>query len=119
MPNIIRIKRKQRGMSQAQLAKEIGCTQGQISHIERDLNGASPDLAKAISTFLGIPLDAIVQADKSENATNRDTFRHNRAMRKLRKSLRHVVSATRSKGQPIRQRRLIFRFGKLAQVIND
>ena len=66
MPNIIRIKRKQRGMSQAQLAKEIGCTQGQISHIERDMNGASPDLAKAISTFLGIPLDAIVQADKSE-----------------------------------------------------
>ena len=119
MPNIIRIKRKQQGLTQIQLAKAVGCTEQHIYAIEHDIDGASPDLAKKLSGLLDIPLQDIIQADKSENATNRDTFRHNRAMRKLRKSLRHVVSATRSKGQPIRQRRLIFRFGKLAQVIND
>lgn len=61
----IRYLRKQRGLSQAQLAKEVGVWQTMVSALERDDRGPSLETATKFAVYFGVPLDALNGADVS------------------------------------------------------
>ena len=52
--------RKKAGFTQDALAAAVGCTQGNLSHIETGKQIASVELAKKLSEKLGIPVTDIL-----------------------------------------------------------
>ena len=118
MPSIIRIKRRQIGLTQIQLAAKVNCTQGQISCVERDMNGISPDLAERLAAVLDIPKEELLYPNKGSGLSNRELFERNRQTRKIRQAMQHITYPS-APLQPYAQRRLIIRDGRVAQVINE
>lgn len=118
MPSVIRIKRKQLGLSQVQLAALLGCTQPHISRLEHDLKGISPDLAEQMAAVLGVSKEELLYPNQGTGLSNRELFRQNRQAIALRKTMHHVVYP-RVPLKPYAQRRLIIQNGKIAQVINE
>ena len=118
MPSIIRIKRRQLGLTQIQLAAKVNCTQGQISCVERDMNGISPDLAERLAAVLDIPKEELLYPNKGSGLSNRELFERNRQTRKIQQAMQHITYPS-APLQPYAQRRLIIRDGRVAQVINE
>lgn len=52
--------RKAAGLTQEQLARQLGCTQAHVSDVERGTTAASPRLAEAIAKVLKIPEEQIL-----------------------------------------------------------
>ena len=118
MPSIIRMKRKQLGLSQVQLATLLSCTQPHISRLEHDLKGISPDLAEQMAAVLGVSKEELLYPNQGSGLTNRELFRQNRHALAMRKTMQHVVYPS-VPIKPYAQRRLIIRSGRVAQVINE
>ncbi len=55
----VKVVREALGISQRDLAARCGVTQGHISHVERGVFQASPQLARVLAEKLGVPLEAI------------------------------------------------------------
>ena len=58
--------RKNKGISQAQLAAAIGVTQGTISQWESGYTNPSICSAKAIAAFLGVTVDELIGGNDDE-----------------------------------------------------
>lgn len=61
----IKYLREQRGLSQAQLAEEIGVWQTMISALERNDRGPSLKTATRFASFFGVTIDALNSSDIS------------------------------------------------------
>lgn len=76
----LRALRKQRGLTQEELARELGIWQSHMGYIERGQRTPSLRLAAKISKFFGVPLEemaggedaipAAADADPQQAATN-------------------------------------------------
>jgi len=65
MGGAVRAIREARGISQRQLADEVGITHGYLSHLEQDRRQASPAVIVAMARALAMPVTAItVNLDK-------------------------------------------------------
>ena len=118
MPSIIRIKRRQLGLTQIQLAAKVNCTQSQISCVERDMNGISPDLAARLAAVLGISKEELLYPNKGSGLSNCELFERNRQARRVRLAMQRITYPS-APLQPYAQRRLIIRSGRVAQVIDE
>jgi transcriptional regulator with XRE-family HTH domain len=57
----LRLLRKQHGLSQRDLAKQIGCTRSYISHLESGEKKPGAEFVFKIADFFGITADALVR----------------------------------------------------------
>jgi transcriptional regulator with XRE-family HTH domain len=60
-PENLRLLRKQHGLSQRDLAKQIGCTRSYISHLESGEKKPGAEFVFKIADFFGITADALVR----------------------------------------------------------
>ena len=58
--NEIRTVREWRGLTQAQLAKGTGLTQGYISQLENGASEGTPKALRAIASALDVPIDLVI-----------------------------------------------------------
>ncbi|WP_054285750.1 helix-turn-helix transcriptional regulator [Gulbenkiania mobilis] len=63
----MRMTRKARGLTQADLAQVLGCSQAHVSDVERGTAAASPKLAAEIAKVLGIPEEQILYPERFKN----------------------------------------------------
>ena len=59
--------RKQQGLTQAQLAKKTGFTQGQISAFENGARGISAELAARLAIALDVTTDELIGLNSKKN----------------------------------------------------
>ena len=59
--------RKAAGLTQADLAQRLGCSQAHVSDVERGTAAASPKLAAEIAKALGIPEEQILYPERFSN----------------------------------------------------
>lgn len=55
----VRELREALGVSQTDLAARCEITQGHLSHVERGIYHASPELARRVADSLGVPLESV------------------------------------------------------------
>jgi DNA-binding XRE family transcriptional regulator len=60
VPSPVGFWRKRRGLTQAELARASGVTQGRISQMERNVGGASVETLKKVAQALRVDLDDLV-----------------------------------------------------------
>lgn len=113
MYSVIRAKRKEKGITQKELAALVGCSQAHISDAENSIYGLSPDLAAKLSEVLGIEKELLLYPNKGTDITNKELFRQSREKRKNR---RRSYFSTVYKNQS--GRRLIIKKGKVAELMN-
>lgn len=58
--------RKRLGMTQKQLAEQVGISQAHICNLEKEKEQASPDLAKRLATALGITVMQILFPEEQQ-----------------------------------------------------
>ncbi len=58
--NEIRAVREWRGLTQAQLAKKTGLTQGYVSQLENGASEGTPKALRAIANALAVPVDLVI-----------------------------------------------------------
>lgn len=58
--NIRRIRTEQ-GLTQDELARKVGCTQGFIGHIERGIKQGSISILQSIASALGVTVDELLK----------------------------------------------------------
>lgn len=67
----IRQLRKDRKITQTQLAEAIGLRQSAIGMIERNKNGASSEKLREIADFFGVTVDYLLSDDENSTAINK------------------------------------------------
>ena len=70
--NMIAVLRKEKGMTQLELAEKMGVTDKAVSKWERDLSFPDISSVPKLAEIFGVSVDALmrVQADTKENSTN-------------------------------------------------
>jgi DNA-binding XRE family transcriptional regulator len=57
----VKVLRKHRGLTQAELAAAAGVSQGYVAELEAGRKSGAPDTLKALARALGVPLDVLVE----------------------------------------------------------
>ncbi|OSI20419.1 helix-turn-helix transcriptional regulator [Neisseria dumasiana] len=91
MYSVIRAKRKERGLTQKELATLVGCSQTHISDAENSIYGLSTDLAEKISSVLNIEKETLLYPNKGTGITNSALFKLNKEKREQRRNQRSCV----------------------------
>jgi transcriptional regulator with XRE-family HTH domain len=67
----LRILRRQRHLTQAQLAEQIGCTRSFVASLETNAVHLSVNLAIKLSDFFGVPVDVLIRDELDLDVDNR------------------------------------------------
>jgi DNA-binding XRE family transcriptional regulator len=57
----VKVLRKHRGLTQAELAAAAGVSQGYVAELEAGRKSGAPETLKALARALGVPLDVLVE----------------------------------------------------------
>lgn len=68
MPNRIALLRKQRGITQATLAREIGVAQQTVSRAENDITQASADFILSVARFFHVTTDYLYELSDTKRS---------------------------------------------------
>ncbi|MBQ8309942.1 MAG: helix-turn-helix transcriptional regulator [Clostridia bacterium] len=68
--------RKERGMTQAELAEKMGVTDKAVSKWERDLSYPDVALLPRLAELFGISVDELMQSGENANETGKDVPKH-------------------------------------------
>ena len=72
IPSRIKAIRKEQGISQAELAQEVGCSRSQISAVEQGVANASNDLLKRIAARYGVNFRWLLSGKGSKTEASSD-----------------------------------------------